>query len=69
MRELRRRCPDAEARTLHLDWNDVHPALLDHRVDVVIAREPFPSGQLRVAVGPRPCACQQHNPWAQHAQA
>ncbi|MFE9865038.1 LysR substrate-binding domain-containing protein [Streptomyces sp. NPDC005506] len=50
VRELRRRCPDAEVRTLHLDWNDVHPALLDHRVDVVIAREPFPSGQLRVAV-------------------
>ncbi|MFE4958048.1 LysR family transcriptional regulator [Streptomyces sp. NPDC056653] len=50
VRELRRRCPDAEVRALHLDWNDVHPALLDHRVDVVIAREPFPTGQLRVAI-------------------
>ncbi|MFF1838297.1 LysR family transcriptional regulator [Streptomyces sp. NPDC058231] len=50
VRELRRRCPEAEVRTLHLDWNDVHPGLLDHRVDVVIAREPFPTDQLRVAV-------------------
>jgi DNA-binding transcriptional LysR family regulator len=50
VRELRGRHPGAEARTLHLDWSDVHPALLDHRVDAVIAREPFPAGQLRVTI-------------------
>jgi DNA-binding transcriptional LysR family regulator len=50
VRELRSRHPDAEVRTLHLEWSDVHPALLDHRVDAVIAREPFPAGQLRVTI-------------------
>jgi DNA-binding transcriptional LysR family regulator len=50
VRELRGRHPGAEAHTLHLDWSDVHPALLDHRVDAVIAREPFPAGQLRVTI-------------------
>ncbi|HEV7974919.1 LysR family transcriptional regulator [Amycolatopsis sp.] len=50
VRELRGHFPDAEVRTLHLHWSEVHPALLDHRVDAVIAREPFPSGQLRVTV-------------------
>jgi DNA-binding transcriptional LysR family regulator len=48
--ELRNRCPDAEVHTLHLDWGDVHAALLDHRVDAVIAREPFPTDQLRVTI-------------------
>lgn len=50
VRELRRRHPQAQVHTLHLDWDDVHPALLDHRVDAVIAREPFPATQLRVTV-------------------
>jgi DNA-binding transcriptional LysR family regulator len=50
VRELRSRHPGAEVHTLHLDWSDVHPALLDHRVDAVIARQPFPAGQLRVTV-------------------
>ena len=48
VRELRLRCPDAEVHTLHLDWDEVHRALLDHRVDAVIAREPFPTDQLAV---------------------
>ena len=48
VRELRSRHPDAEVNTLHLDRSDVQPALLDHRVDAVIAREPFPASQLRV---------------------
>ncbi|MER7927380.1 LysR substrate-binding domain-containing protein [Streptomyces sp. NPDC096057] len=47
-RELRNRCPDAEVRTLHLDFSQVKAALLDYRVDVVLAREPFPTDQLRV---------------------
>jgi DNA-binding transcriptional LysR family regulator len=48
VRELRRRHPDAEVHTLHLGWSEVHPALLAHRVDAAIAREPFPTDQLRV---------------------
>ncbi|WP_330251009.1 LysR family transcriptional regulator [Nocardia sp. NBC_00565] len=50
VRELRGRHPDAEVRTRHLDWRDVRPALLEHRVDAVIAREPFPTDQLRVTI-------------------
>jgi DNA-binding transcriptional LysR family regulator len=50
VRELRSRLPDAQVNTLHLDWSDVHPALLDRRVDAVIAREPFPASQLRVTI-------------------
>jgi len=50
VRELRSRHPDAEVNTLHLDWSDVQPALLDHRVDAVIARAPFPASQLRVTI-------------------
>ena len=48
VRELRHRRPGAEVRTRHLDWDEVHSALLDHRVDAVIAREPFPTDQLAV---------------------
>ncbi|MFG1708908.1 LysR family substrate-binding domain-containing protein [Nonomuraea sp. M3C6] len=48
VRELRNRRPDAEVRTLHLDFSQVNAALLDHRVDAVLAREPFPTDQLRV---------------------
>ncbi|WP_280882769.1 LysR family transcriptional regulator [Streptomyces pseudovenezuelae] len=47
-RALRNRRPDAEVRTLHLDFSQVKAALLDYRVDVVLAREPFPTDQLRV---------------------
>ncbi|MGW0083016.1 LysR substrate-binding domain-containing protein [Streptomyces sp. NPDC003393] len=48
VRELRTSHPRAEVGTLHLDWSDVHMALLDHRVDAVVAREPFPADRLRV---------------------
>ncbi|MFD4653921.1 LysR substrate-binding domain-containing protein [Streptomyces sp. NPDC058441] len=48
VRELRTSHPHADVTTLHLDWNDVHTALLDHRVDAVIAREPFPTDRVRV---------------------
>lgn len=48
VRELRTRHPQAAVTTLHLDWSTVHTALLDHRVDAVIAREPFPTDRLRV---------------------
>lgn len=48
VRELRNRRPEAGVRTLHLDFRQVNAALLDHRVDAVLAREPFPTDQLRV---------------------
>jgi DNA-binding transcriptional LysR family regulator len=50
VRELRHRHPDAEVRTLHLAWNEPRAALLDHRVDAVVARLPFPTDQLHVTV-------------------
>jgi DNA-binding transcriptional LysR family regulator len=46
--ELRRQYPDAEVHTLHLDWNEAHTALLDHRVDAAVARLPFPTDRLRL---------------------
>ena len=41
VRDLRRRHPDADVHTLHLAWNEPREALLDHRVDAVVARLPF----------------------------
>ncbi|MGP4100598.1 LysR family transcriptional regulator [Nonomuraea sp. KM90] len=50
VRELRHRHPDADVRTLHVAWNEPHTALLSHRVDVAVARLPFPTDGLRVTV-------------------
>ncbi|MGP3991256.1 LysR family transcriptional regulator [Streptomyces sp. 3N207] len=50
VRELRRRHPDADVHTLHLGWNEPRQALLDHRVDAVVARMPFPTDQLHVTI-------------------
>jgi DNA-binding transcriptional LysR family regulator len=50
VRELRHRHPDAKVSTLHLTWNEPRAALLDHRVDAVVARLPFPTDQLHVTV-------------------
>ncbi|HEX4250660.1 MAG TPA: LysR substrate-binding domain-containing protein [Pseudonocardia sp.] len=50
VRELRHRHPDADVHTLHLDWDQPRPALLEHRVDAVMARLPFPTDQLHVTV-------------------
>ncbi len=50
VRELRHRHPDADVRTLHLEWHEPRAALLEHRVDVAVARLPFPTDQLRVTV-------------------
>ena len=50
VRELRRRRPEAEVDTLYLQWLEPRRALLEHRVDVVLARPPFPADQLRVIV-------------------
>jgi DNA-binding transcriptional LysR family regulator len=50
VRDLRRRHPDAEVRTLHLNWDEPRAALFDHRVDAVVARLPFPTDQLHVTI-------------------
>ncbi|MBC3839282.1 LysR family transcriptional regulator [Streptacidiphilus sp. 4-A2] len=50
VRELRRRHPDAEVTTTHLAWEEVRPALLDHRVDAVVTRLPLPTAKLRVTI-------------------
>ena len=47
---LRREHPDADVQALHLDWNQKRDALLDHRVDAVVARLPFSTDQLHVTV-------------------
>ncbi|MFR0355257.1 LysR family transcriptional regulator [Streptomyces sediminimaris] len=48
VREVRRLHPDAEVHTLHLPWNEPRAALLDRRVDAVVARMPFATDHLRV---------------------
>ncbi|MFB8772937.1 LysR family transcriptional regulator [Streptomyces broussonetiae] len=48
VRALRHRHPDADVRTLHVALDDVRPALLDHRVDALMARLPFPTDGLRL---------------------
>lgn len=50
VRELRLHHPDADITTRHLHWDEPRRALLDHRVDVAVARLPFPTEQLRVSV-------------------
>jgi DNA-binding transcriptional LysR family regulator len=50
VREMRRRHPDADVQTRHLAWDEARAALLDHRVDAVVARLPFATGQLHVTV-------------------
>lgn len=50
VRELRRTHPDADVRTRHLAFDEARDALLDHRVDAVVARLPFATGRLHVTV-------------------
>ncbi|MFI6172758.1 LysR family transcriptional regulator [Nocardia sp. NPDC051052] len=47
-RELRRRCPETTVRTTYLGWHRPGEALLDRRVDAVVARLPFPADRLQV---------------------
>ena len=42
VRDLRQRHPEAQVHTRHLAWTDAGSALLEHRVDTVVARTPFP---------------------------
>jgi len=48
VRALRAARPHAEVRTLHLGWREPRPALLARRVDVAVARLPFPTEGLRI---------------------
>ena len=50
VRRLRQTYPDAVVEARHVDWDGVHTALLDRRVDAVVARMPFPTDRLRVMV-------------------
>jgi DNA-binding transcriptional LysR family regulator len=50
IRDLRRKHPDAEIATLHLDWNESREALLDHRVDAVVTRLPIKAEGLHVTI-------------------
>lgn len=50
VRELRRRCPDAEVSTQHLPWNGAQPALVDHRVDIAVTRLPVSTNGIEVTV-------------------
>lgn len=49
-RQLRDRHPEADVQSRHVDWPDIRDALLDHRVDAVVARLPFPTDGLHVTV-------------------
>lgn len=46
--DLRTRHPELDVRNTHLNWTDVHPALIDHRVGAVVARTPFPTEGLSI---------------------
>lgn len=48
--ELRARHPTAQVRTVGIAYDEPHAALVDHRVDVVVARGPLLGGPLDVVV-------------------
>lgn len=48
VRELQRRRPAADVRTVHLAWNAVRRALLDHEVDAVVTRLPVAEADLHL---------------------
>lgn len=50
VRELRREHPDADVAVMHLDFERARTALLDHAVDAVMTRLPFPTDQLHVTI-------------------
>jgi DNA-binding transcriptional LysR family regulator len=50
VRQLRREHPDADVQVVHQDWDKARDALLDHRVDAVMTRLPFPTDQLHVTI-------------------
>ncbi|MFF5405136.1 LysR family transcriptional regulator [Streptomyces misionensis] len=50
VRNLRHGHPDADVRTLHLEWNEPRAALLDRRVDAAVTRLPLRTDGLRVTI-------------------
>jgi len=50
VREMRRQHPDADVKAVHLHWDEARQSLLDHRVDAVVTRLPFPTDQLHVTI-------------------
>ena len=50
VRQLRRQYPDADVRSLHLEWNEPRAALLEHRVDAVVTRLPLTTDGLHVTI-------------------
>jgi DNA-binding transcriptional LysR family regulator len=50
VRDLARKHPDADVRTVHVVWNKAREALLDHQVDAAVTRLPFPVDGLHVTV-------------------
>jgi DNA-binding transcriptional LysR family regulator len=50
VRLLRRQHPDADVHTLHLEWSEPRPALLDHRVDAAVTRLPLATDGLHVTI-------------------
>jgi DNA-binding transcriptional LysR family regulator len=50
VREMRHRHPDADVHVQHIAYTDTCAALLEHRVDAVVSRLPFPSEGLHVTV-------------------
>jgi DNA-binding transcriptional LysR family regulator len=50
VRQLRRQQPDADVRSLHLEWNEPRTALLDHQVDAAVTRLPLRTEGLHVTI-------------------
>ncbi|MBR7829082.1 LysR family transcriptional regulator [Actinospica sp. MGRD01-02] len=50
VRELRRQHPEADVQAVHLGYDEVRDALLDHRVDAAVARLPFATDRLHVTI-------------------
>jgi DNA-binding transcriptional LysR family regulator len=47
---MRREHPDADVQVVHVGWDQARDALLEHRVDALVTRLPFPTDQLHVTV-------------------
>ncbi|WP_433722113.1 LysR family transcriptional regulator [Nocardia sp. CA-129566] len=50
VQNVRHKHPDADVRTLHLDWNEPREALLNWRIDAAITRLPLHTDGLHVTI-------------------
>ncbi|WP_156687110.1 LysR family transcriptional regulator [Mycobacterium sp. Marseille-P9652] len=50
VREMRREHPDADVQVVYVDWDQARDAILEHRVDALVTRLPFPTERLHVTV-------------------